>query len=160
MLDAQPSGALQPASAFWDELLKAGYQDLQQAQMQALGKGKRERRQVTQPLPTHQSSFISFDPEQQNQLMGPAFSSAAIFMVFPLSSQAIFLSIAGFAAAPCGSTCKLASSTLDSGSSICYCWSIHLSPSSITRHCCSSLVFWLCMLCSKTPWTVLFACCC
>ena len=38
---------MQPAAAFWDELLKAGYQDLQQAQMEVLGKGKRERRQVS-----------------------------------------------------------------------------------------------------------------
>ena len=47
VLEAQPSAAVQPANAFWDELLKAGYQDLQQAQMEALGKGKRERRQVS-----------------------------------------------------------------------------------------------------------------
>ena len=37
----------QPASVFWNELLQSGYQDLQQVQMQALGKGKRERRQVS-----------------------------------------------------------------------------------------------------------------
>ena len=59
VLEAQPSGAVQPASAFWDELLKAGYQDLQQAQMQALGKGKRERRQVHHCL-LCQSSAANF----------------------------------------------------------------------------------------------------
>lgn len=36
----------QPAAAFWDELLKDGYTGLQEVQMAALGKGKRERRQV------------------------------------------------------------------------------------------------------------------
>ena len=47
MLEAQPSAPVQAGAAFWEELLKAGYQDLQQAQMEVLGKGKRERRQVT-----------------------------------------------------------------------------------------------------------------
>lgn len=47
VLEAQPSAPVQAGAAFWEELLKAGYQDLQQAQMEALGKGKRERRQVT-----------------------------------------------------------------------------------------------------------------
>ncbi len=46
-LEAQPSGVQQPAAAFWDELLKSGYQDLQQTEMAALGKGKRERRKVS-----------------------------------------------------------------------------------------------------------------
>ena len=48
MLEGQPSGPQQPAAAFWDELLKNGYQDLQQTEMAALGKGKRERRKVSQ----------------------------------------------------------------------------------------------------------------
>lgn len=47
MLEGQPSGPQQPAAAFWDELLKNGYQDLQQTEMAALGKGKRERRKVS-----------------------------------------------------------------------------------------------------------------
>ena len=46
MLEAQPSAPVQAGAAFWEELLKAGYQDLQQAQIEVLGKGKRERRQV------------------------------------------------------------------------------------------------------------------
>ena len=37
----------QPAAAFWEDLLKDGYTGLQQVQIAALGKGKRERRQVT-----------------------------------------------------------------------------------------------------------------
>lgn len=48
VLEAQPSAPAQAGAAFWEELLKAGYQDLQQAQMEVLGKGKRERRQVSQ----------------------------------------------------------------------------------------------------------------
>ena len=47
VLVAHPSAPLQAGAAFWEELLKAGYQDLQQAQMDTLGKGKRERRQVS-----------------------------------------------------------------------------------------------------------------
>ena len=47
VLEAQPSAPVQAGAAFWEELLKAGYQDLQQAQMEVLGKGKRERRQVS-----------------------------------------------------------------------------------------------------------------
>lgn len=47
VLEAQPSAPLQAGAAFWEELLKAGYQDLQQAQVEVLGKGKRERRQVS-----------------------------------------------------------------------------------------------------------------
>lgn len=47
VLEAQPSVPVQAGAAFWEELLKAGYQDLQQAQMEVLGKGKRERRQVS-----------------------------------------------------------------------------------------------------------------
>ena len=50
VLEAQPSQPVQAGAVFWEELLKAGYQDLQQAQMEALGKGKRERRQVS-PFP-------------------------------------------------------------------------------------------------------------
>ncbi|KAL0051035.1 hypothetical protein WJX82_000961 [Trebouxia sp. C0006] len=46
LLEGQASGPQQPAVAFWDELLKNGYQDLQQIQQAALGKGKRERRKV------------------------------------------------------------------------------------------------------------------
>ncbi|KAL0033469.1 hypothetical protein WJX77_010766 [Trebouxia sp. C0004] len=46
VLEGHASGPQQPAVAFWDELLKNGYQDLQQVQMAALGKGKRERRKV------------------------------------------------------------------------------------------------------------------
>ena len=46
VLEAEPSAPQQAGAAFWEELLKAGYQDLQQAQMEVLGKGKRERRQV------------------------------------------------------------------------------------------------------------------
>ena len=45
--------SLQPASVFWNELLQSGYQDLQQVQMAALGKGKRERRQVSPPHLVH-----------------------------------------------------------------------------------------------------------
>lgn len=54
-MEAQPSARVQAGAAFWEELLKAGYQDLQQAQMEVLGKGKRERRQVRPLLPSHVS---------------------------------------------------------------------------------------------------------
>ena len=47
MQEAEASAPQQPASVFWNELLKGGYEDLQQVQMAALGKGKRERRQVS-----------------------------------------------------------------------------------------------------------------
>lgn len=57
VLEAQPSAPPQAGAAFWEELLKAGYQDLQQAQMEVLGKGKRERRQVRPLLPSQQEGF-------------------------------------------------------------------------------------------------------
>ena len=51
--EVQHSAPQQPATVFWDELLKSGYQELQQSEMAALGKGKRERRQVHPLQPSH-----------------------------------------------------------------------------------------------------------
>ena len=61
LLEGQPS-AQQPAVAFWDELLKNGYQDLQQIQQAALGKGKRERRKVSYHLTWNQPEFYVISP--------------------------------------------------------------------------------------------------
>lgn len=43
-IEEQPSA--KPSTAFWEDLLKDGYTDLHVIQQAALGKGKRERRQV------------------------------------------------------------------------------------------------------------------
>ena len=43
-MEEQPSA--KPSTAFWEDLLKDGYTDLHVIQQAALGKGKRERRQV------------------------------------------------------------------------------------------------------------------
>ena len=47
--EEQVADKAQPAAAFWEDLLKDGYTGLQEVQMAALGKGKRERRQVSAP---------------------------------------------------------------------------------------------------------------
>jgi hypothetical protein len=62
LLEGQASGPQQPAEAFWDELLKNGYQDLQQIQMAALGKGKRERRKVSYHLSWNQPEIYVIIP--------------------------------------------------------------------------------------------------
>jgi len=62
LLEGQASGPQQPAVAFWDELLKNGYQDLQQIQQAALGKGKRERRKVSYHLTWNQPEFYVISP--------------------------------------------------------------------------------------------------
>lgn len=67
--EPEAPGLQQPASQFWGELLQSGYQDLEQAHMAALGKGKRERRHVSPSLRLlslahfmHWSVLLQLDP--------------------------------------------------------------------------------------------------
>ena len=70
LLEGQASGPQQPAVAFWDELLKNGYQDLQQIQQAALGKGKRERRKVIYYLSWNQPEVYAIIPCVSNWQAG------------------------------------------------------------------------------------------